>query len=288
MEILFVNDGSKDGSLALLREYEKRFPAVVRVFDVPNGGQGKARNIALGCARGEFIGFADSDDWMEDNMFSSLLGLIEREQADIAVCDCWRVTDTEKTYEKACPQDHPLASAGSVWNKLFRRTCVEGLRFPEGVWYEDLGYSAPALLRSRKTVFLPEALYYYRSGNTSTMRNQNSRKNLDMLKVMDSLIEAFGSERRDEIEFLLINHVLLESIKRVSLHRSPEKKEVIGIMRRYVQRVIPGLSHCRSYREESRNRRIIMWLNYHGLEDAARLLLEAKTKRSRGQHRQTQ
>ncbi len=279
-EFLFVNDGSKDSSLGILKEYEKRFPDRVRVLDVPNGGQGRARNIALEQAEGKYIGFADSDDWVEDTMFSALLSLAEKEQADITVCDSWRVTEAGRTYEKACPQDHPLASAGSVWNKLFRRECVADLRFPEGVWYEDLAYTAKALMRSRKTVFLPKALYCYRSGNVSTMRNQNAKKNLDMLKVMDELIAFFGRERQNDIDFLLLNHVLLESVKRVNLQQSPDKKEVIREMRRYVRHYIPHLSHCESFRSESRNRRIIMWLNYHGLEDVGQALLELKAKRS--------
>ena len=280
MEIFFINDGSKDGSLAVLRSYEQRFPGRVRVLDVTNGGQGRARNFALEVAQGEFIGFADSDDWVEPDMFPRLLALAEREQADIAVCDSWRETDSGSTYEKACPQEHPLASAGSVWNKLYRRSCIEGIRFPEGLWYEDLSFSAKALVRSRKTVFLPEALYHYRSGNLSTMRNQNSRKNLDMLKIMDDVIAFFGREHQNEIDFLLINHVLLESIKRVNLQTSPDKKLVIGEFRSYVKRYIPNLSRCESFLQETRNRRLIMYLNYHGLEDLSQFLLTIKAKRT--------
>ncbi len=275
-EIIFVNDGSKDDSLSILREYETRCPEVVRILDIDNGGQGRARNFALDCARGDYIGFADSDDWTDPSMFSKLLKAAETENADIAVCDCYRVTDEGSFYEHAKPQGHTMAASGSVWNKIFRRSLVGEVRFPEGVWYEDFSFSAKLLSISKKTVFLPEALYYYRAGHPSTMRNQNSRKNLDMIKVMDDIISFLGESGRDSVEFLLINHILLDSINRVNRQKSPDRKQVIREFRQYVQKYIPNLVKCTSFRKERRNRRIVMWLNYHGMEDVSSLLLKIK------------
>ena len=281
-EIILINDGSKDHSLSVIQSYEKRYPEKIRVLDLTNGGQGRARNRALEIARGDYIGFADSDDWVDARMFSSLLTAAEVAGADLAVCDSWRVAeDGTKTYEKACPQEHPLAAAGSVWNKLIRRDLIGEIRFPEGVWYEDLAFTAKVLSRAQKTVYIPEALYFYRSGHPSTMRNQNAQKNLDMLKVMDDVIAFLREEdasAQDDIEFLLLSHVLLESIKRVQLQKSPDKKKVIKTFRDYVRRYIPDLNTCKSFQQESRNRRIIMKLNYYGLEDVSAVLLAVKSR----------
>lgn len=279
MEIILVNDGSKDNSLDIMKRYEARYPDIIRTLDLSNGGQGRARNHALEIARGEYVGFADSDDWASDEMFSRLVSVADSEQADVVVCDSWRVEENGTFYEKACPQDHPLAAAGSVWNKLIRRSLIGEIRFPEGVWYEDFSFTAKILIRSGKTIFLPEPLYNYRSGHPSTMRNQNSRKNLDILTVMDGIIAFFGSRDRNKIEFLLINHILLDAIKRVNLQNSPDKKQVIAKLREYVQNEIPDLTHCESFQRETRNRRIIMFLNYHGLEDVSKVLLEVKAKK---------
>lgn len=275
-EIIFVNDGSQDDSLSILREYESGHPETVRVLDIDNGGQGRARNFALDLARGEYVGFTDSDDWTDPRMFSSLLAAAEREEADIAVCDCWRVTEEGPFYENATPQGHVMAASGSVWNKIFRRSLIGKIRFPEGVWYEDFSFSAKLLSLSSKTVFVPEALYYYRAGHPSTMRNQNSRKNLDMITVMDDIISFLGEEKKECVEFLLINHILIDSINRVNLQKSPEKKQIIAVFRDYVKKYIPKLTECQSFRKERRNRRIVMWLNYHGLEDVSRTLLALK------------
>ena len=148
------------------------------------------------------------------------------------------------------------------------------MRFPEGLWYEDFAFSAKLLMLSRKTVFVDKPLYIYRCGQLSTTNNNNARKNLDILAIMED-IRAFADAGgyRDEFEFLLINHVLLDSIKRLALQTSPDKREVIAALRVYVRENIPKLSACESYRAEARNRRLVMWLNYHGLERLAIALL---------------
>lgn len=275
-EIILINDGSKDNSLEILNRYQQSWPDRIVVLDITNGGQGRARNFALDIAQGEYIGFADSDDWADTAMFSKMLSAAEEKQADIVICDSWCVDGEKKTYEKAALQGSALAASGSVWNKLFRRDLIGEIRFPEGFWYEDFSFSAKLLLKTDKIVFLPEALYYYRSGHASTMRNQNAKKNLDMLVIMKDISDFLGTEKRDELEFLIINHVLLDSIKRVNLQNAPDKKQVIKVFRDYVQDNIPKLSACASFQKETRNRRIIMWLNYHGLEDVSQAILKIK------------
>ena len=151
------------------------------------------------------------------------------------------------------------------------------IRFPEGLKYEDFGFSAKLLLRSRKTVHLPDALYRYRVGQPSTMHNQNSRMNLDLLEIMEDLRESMEGEKdRDDFEFLVLNHVLLEAIKRVAAQKTPEREECLLLLRGYVKTQIPRLGASKSFREESRNRRLIMRLNYMGLHDLALKLLGMK------------
>ncbi len=252
-EIILVNDGSVDSSLSILQRYLDRYPEKIEIIDTENGGQGRARNLALESAQGEYIGFADSDDWVAPDMFARLLAAAEAENADIAVCDSWCVTGEEQTVQPGRPYDNDLSAAGPVWNKIFRRSLIGNIRFPEGVWYEDFSFSAKLLFLSKKTVFLSEPLYYYQGSHPSTMRNQNA-----------------------DMEFYIINHVLLDAIRRVSMQDSLDKKKVIQALRSYVQEHIPDLNSCKAYRGESRNRRIIMSLNYHGKENISRLILKAK------------
>ena len=278
LEIILVNDGSPDRSGEIMADYAARFPETVRTLTLSNGGQGRARNRGIELARGEYLGFVDSDDYVLPEMYETLCRVADSEGADIVDCEIEAFYENGATERLRTWRDgKPIAAAGSACNKLFRRSTVGEIRFPEGLKYEDFGFSAKLLLRSRKTVHLPDALYRYRVGQPSTMHNQNSRMNLDLLEIMEDLRESMDAEKdRDDFEFLVLNHVLLEAIKRVAAQKTPEREECLLLLRGYVKTQIPRLGASKSFREESRNRRLIMRLNYMGLHDLARVLLNLK------------
>ena len=279
LEIFLVDDGSTDRSGEIADRYAGDFPDRVRTLHLNNGGQGRARNAALPMARGDYIGFVDSDDWIERDMYEKLLDRAEQTGADVVVCDFLEhYADGREQTLPACFQDHPLSAAGSSCNKIFRRSLIGDLRFPEGLWYEDFYFSAVMLLRSKRTEFIPEPLYVYRRGQESTMHNNNARKNLDMLKIMELIEREIGEDAREDFDFLVINHVVLDSISRLARQDAPDKAEVIRAFRRYAHEKIPHLTRCPSFRAETQKRRIIMFLNYHGLEQAAQLILRVKNR----------
>ena len=275
-EIILVDDGSPDNSGKIADEYAAVNPDMIRVLHIDNGGQGRARNFALDIAKGDFVGFVDSDDWVTHDMYEKMYTRAAETGADVVVCDFMeRFADGRESMLPASLQDNWLGSAGSSCNKIFRRSLVGALRFPVGLWYEDFYFSAVMLLRSKHTEFIAEQLYVYRRGQESTMHNNNAAKNLDMLTIMDMLEkEMLPAGYKDDFEFFLVNHVLLDSISRLAKQDAPERKEVIGKLRQYVQAKIPKLSGCGSYKKESRKRRLIMWMNYHGLEDAGQFILK--------------
>lgn len=276
-EIIVVNDGSTDDTSKILSVYKEKYPDVFKIIEISNGGQGRARNFALREAKGTYIGFADADDRCSHEMYSKMLNSAFLNDADIVVCDFIRVDEDGEHYEKAAMQSDILSSAGAVWNKLFKNSIIGGVRFSEGLWYEDLCFSAKLLLKSKNTVFINEALYFYKVGHTSTMTNQNSEKNLDIIMVIEDIRKMAEREKPDySMDFLVINHVLLEGIKRVSKHRTNNRENVIREMRNYVKKSIPKLDCSAAYLQETKNRRIIMKLNYMGLHHISNLILKVK------------
>ena len=278
LEIILVNDGSPDGCQAILDDYAARFPDTVRTKTVENGGQGRARNFGLELAGGDWIGFVDSDDWVLPEMYEKLIAAAEKEGADVAVCDtleCYEDGGTRLL--RAWREGSALAAAGSSCDKVFRRSLIGDLRFPEGLWYEDFAFSALALSRTERLARVPETLYCYRIGHPSTMHNDNARKNLDLLAVLDLLrgpMEAEG--RREDYESLVLNHALLDGVNRLRRQNGSDKENVIREIRNYVNRQIPDLGRCAAFKAESAKRRLVMRLNYHGLDKVSAALLKLK------------
>ena len=271
-EVIIINDGSSDSSQKIIDEFSSKY-SFIKSIVIDNGGQGRARNFGIDVAKGDFIGFADADDYVDDSMYEKLISLAEKENSDIAVCDFYRFEDTNKAYEKAALQNHPLSAAGAVWNKVFRKETIGNTRFPSGLWYEDLQFSSIVMLKAKKISYLNEALYFYRSDNPSTMRNKNAQKNLDIITVFENISEQLPEGQNDNFEFLLINHILLESIKRVD---EIGDRAVVKTLRDYVKSYIPKLRLSKSFSNESLNRRIIMMLNYLGLDKISMFILKVK------------
>ena len=277
-ELIVINDGSTDGTEKILQEYRDAYPACFRFRTVENGGQGRARNIGFDLSTGGWIGYVDSDDWIDPEMYERLIDAAEREKADIALCEVLaHFPDGGTAREFIYRETRAMAAAGFANNQLFRRSLIENVRFPEEkLWYEDAEFTAVAIHRAGKIAHLADALYHYRRGLPSTMNNNNARKNLDLLEVMRHLEEELLPDDRDDFEFLVLNHVLLDAMNRVQVMTAEDKKDVLWLLRQYVREKIPRLNASRSFREESQNRRIIMRLHYLGLSGLAEGILKLK------------
>ena len=220
IEVVCVDDGSTDGSPAILAEYAAKDPRV-KVLTREKSNAGAARNAGLDLARGEWLFFCDADDTMTSGLFERLVSVAETKAADVVISGFKQredgvVTDRmppARLIQHAAPDaagDCPpflFVDAGvSPWNKLFRRDLVTNnrLRFQEVSRHNDLLFVCLALAYSRNPVAISTCGYLYRRGRTGSLTGQKTSCDafVDVLLTLRRELESRGLWRRAGAAFL--------------------------------------------------------------------------------------
>ena len=174
IDIICINDGSKDSSLQILEQYAQKDSRIV-IYNQENSGLSVARNTGLEHASGEYIGFVDSDDWVDLDFYEKLYNSAKNNNADIAVADFIREHPNKKPkrlklkVEKiyTTPEDKfmicKVHREGCVWNKIYRTEFIHSinLKFVPKMYYEDRDFTIRSLYFSKKLVTTPNTYYRY-------------------------------------------------------------------------------------------------------------------------------
>lgn len=283
IEILVVDDGSTDGSLKIAKEFEAAHASKIRVLTKENGGQASARNMALEYATGEYLGFVDSDDWVDVTMYQQMYDAAIREDADIVICDMEDHYPTHVVYHHSSQFESKFKVTPSACNKIFRRSIIGADLFPLGLWYEDFEFTTKQLMKTEKISTIHKAFYHCHCREVSTMSNNNALKNLDIVKVLENLeqfVREHGwQEKYDKVlEYLYLDHLLITSINRVQRQTAREKREVLRKMRQVVKSKYPNYSKGEVFQQMPTNRKIVALLNGIGLSGLSEFLVDLKSK----------
>ena len=210
MEIIAVDDKSTDDSLQLLESYSAKYgERFVTIASPENRRQGGAKNIGLKHAKGEWIGFIDSDDWVTGDMFSKLLRRAEETGADVVGCD-YLLTDEigketgtiqeNNTEQQTGVLDDArykalLLKPGSMVIKIYKRSIFaeNDIQFPEKMFYEDNAIGVLPLLYAKRFERVPEAMYFYYQNPNSTVHTISLERCEDRIKAA----EIYGRECRE-------------------------------------------------------------------------------------------
>lgn len=171
LEIFLINDGSPDKCGEICDENAKTDKRI-RVFHTENKGLSAARNLGLRKAKGEYIGFVDSDDWIEPDMYECLLRLLEGTGTDICNCgirqECLDCRTDYNISDGICVGSDAIRALiynrinSGVWNKLYKRSCWTGIRFPENHICEELATTYKVILKAHSVSCSSQHLYHYR------------------------------------------------------------------------------------------------------------------------------
>lgn len=199
-EIIAVDDCSTDNSLEILKEYEKKYPdKFIAVHSAVNKRQGGAKNIGLKMAKGEWIGFIDSDDWITPDFYERLIKKAEETGADLVGCDYCLTHEHSMEVGQIVPNNKPdqagvlddekrkslILDGGSLVVKIYKRKIIleHELFFPEGIFYEDNALGNSYLILANHFAYINEPLYYYYQHNTSTVHTISPQRCEDRMEA---------------------------------------------------------------------------------------------------------
>ncbi len=236
MEIVIVNDGSTDGSQDIVREFATRDPRI-QLIDQVNGGYGKAVNVGLKAAQGEYVGILEPDDFADPEMFAVLLAAAKKVNADIVRCDLFQYDDSEGPGKPFCKLRDNLHFLGerkegwvnvyhypevffsqpAIWTCIYRRSFLEQNRLSvietPGASFQDLPFFVEALFCAERFYAIDRALIYYRHVSPNASSAKGGKKAFILFSLHDYLhraIQARDAYRYERfkglLESLLFDH----------------------------------------------------------------------------------
>lgn len=225
LEIILVDDGSKDNSGYICDFWGKKDNRI-KVLHKANGGLSDARNYGIECATGDYFTFIDSDDYIHEKMIELLVDALEKNDADISICDFERVQDDKGNFVNVL-QKEELSMTGkdavekrykykdiryvTAWAKLYKKHLFEEYRYPVGKIHEDEFLTYKLLYTSDKVVFLNLKLYFYRQRESSII-GQLRVTHMHAVEAMFQSADFFYSQKERKLYKLSIDNAVAFAI----------------------------------------------------------------------------
>lgn len=259
IEIICINDASTDDSKNIVQYYVENDTRII-LLNVDNvSGQSYARNLGINVASGEYIGFVDSDDWVELDMFEKMYNKAKSVDSDITMCQAQLYDDKEQTlytndyynlkslekygdkvFTPEETKDEILNINVVLWNKIYKREFLQNIsaKFQDGYIYEDLPFFFETYLKAQRINILWEASYYYRQNRQfSTMQNSD-KKVYDRIPMVERTYNVlkqapFFEEKKAEI----ISWIIDDIFHRYTLLEDKYYEDYFGKMKEFFQRI---------------------------------------------------
>ncbi|UUM61418.1 glycosyltransferase [Streptococcus suis] len=200
VEVIIVNDGSTDSSREIVERYIETKQRTFQLHNQTNKGVAEARNKGLSLATKKYVTFVDPDDLVSPEYLRRIFTIIEKQEIDLIVWDCERVSFDLKEklgIFKGC-DPNMLSSKwlvnGSLCTKVFKSELVKDLRFTPGLIYEDTEFVYRAIANCSTYHIIDEELYFYRIGRKNSITTNWNTKVDDIYKVLDSIFEYYNDD----------------------------------------------------------------------------------------------
>lgn len=195
LEIILVDDGSPDNCPEICDAWAKK-DSRIKVIHQINCGAGAARNVGIDVAKGDFLAFVDSDDYLAPYMYETLYKAMQDTGADTAECDYVKVEDDHASFtseyrkvalftagQALSAHIHDSCFSQLIWNKLYRRDLIQNVRFPIGMVIDDEFFTYQLIGRADRLVRLPCKMYAYRQQPNSVMHSMSPKRCIDAVNA---------------------------------------------------------------------------------------------------------
>ncbi len=291
LEIILVDDGTKDASDRICDDYAAR-DSRIKVIHKENGGLSSARNAGIDIARGEFLGFVDSDDWIEPEMYEQLLKLAL--QYDVKLVVGGRYDFSSRRNEKTiglCPEKEEVITGmellgrvftwqgcdSAAWDKLYHRSLFREVRYPLGQISEDVAmfYKLAELVDRVAMCDKPFYNYYHRPGSITTAKLSDKTFHLpNHTRVIYDYIRQYHPELTNQARYLRVRG-LVHALRSIDLAGKDAWKQFGAIYRESRKELashVPFILRCPYFTGKERRDNLVLatglyrWMRklYHG------------------------
>ena len=258
IEAICINDGSPDRCIDILKEYKNKYGDKIVIIDKKNEGVWKGRKDGVKAASGEYIGFVDSDDYVNEKFAEKLYNAAKRNNADIAVCGFDRIDlitgklysremckDSKKSFNISTSPQGIINLNGAPWNKIYKAHLLkdmDDLKNPPKI-LDDLMFQLLIYIHSDKVVYIPDSLIYYMIRSDSII-NTISKEQVDstyrsMLEVRDIYTRTDKTLLGvlDTVAFL---HLGISLMYRLSYDKNCNLKQAIKRKNKFLDKEFPS------------------------------------------------
>ncbi len=240
-ELIIIDDCSTDSSFEKLTEKVAETNLSIKLLQTPqNSGPGKARNIGIENATGEWITFIDNDDWVIENFLETINKIIERENVNCVIYDYYQWLNSKTTamhsmyineYGRKTVSECMIACRNHTFGKFYKRSQCSNVRFPEVRRCEDVAFVMQAIAACGNAYYYNTPLYYYRLRPTS-LSNNNRLDHVDMLKAFAILEELFLKDYPVEMKNKSVTDILYGGLL-MMCKAGKSRSEIITYLKEY-------------------------------------------------------
>ena len=236
LEIILVDDCSTDNTWKIINKYSKNYENIKCMKNEKNSGAGYSRNIALKQAKNDYISFIDSDDYIENNYYESMMKQLKLEKSDLIVCDIFVKYDSvDGTNQRSIACEGKIEKynfihnglAASPCNKIFKKEDLLKYPFPEGIMNEDIATVMAIIINSKKISYNNEVYYNYIQRKSSVQNSSLNNSRLDIFKSLNILEKRVPINKKNSKywEAIIYNQIIMFLIYVIPKEQDKKKRK---------------------------------------------------------------